>query len=39
MAYDFPMLINGKWQKTADKLEIKSPYDNRTVGTTYLAGP
>jgi acyl-CoA reductase-like NAD-dependent aldehyde dehydrogenase len=39
MAYDFPMLINGKWQKTKDKLDIRSPYDNRLIGTTYLAGP
>ena len=38
MAYEFPILINGELNKTADPLEIKSPFDGKLIGTSYRAG-
>jgi glyceraldehyde-3-phosphate dehydrogenase (NADP+) len=35
MPYEFPIIINGEMRKTDDILEIKSPFDGRTIGKTY----
>lgn len=35
---DFPIIVGGKFVKTNDPLEVKSPYDGHSVGKTYKAG-
>jgi len=37
MNLDFPILINGKWEKTKNVLEVLSPYDGKKLGITYKA--
>jgi glyceraldehyde-3-phosphate dehydrogenase (NADP+) len=32
------MLLNGDWRKTADRMEVRSPYDGEPVGETFRAG-
>ena len=39
MGREFGVLINGKWKTSGTVLEIKSPYDAKTVGKVHLAGP
>jgi hypothetical protein len=34
----FSLLINGKDTTTANVLEVRNPFDDTLVGTTYLAG-
>ncbi|MDH4227812.1 MAG: aldehyde dehydrogenase family protein [Deltaproteobacteria bacterium] len=37
MAQDYPIIIAGEKKTTADKFEVKSPYDGKVVATTYNA--
>jgi glyceraldehyde-3-phosphate dehydrogenase (NADP+) len=37
MALDLPFFLAGQWRKSAQPLEVRSPYDGQTVGTTYYA--
>lgn len=37
MNLDYPFLINGKWIKTNQVLEVHSPFDSHKIGTTYKA--
>jgi glyceraldehyde-3-phosphate dehydrogenase (NADP+) len=32
------ILLNGEWKKTADRMEVRSPYDGKAVGETCRAG-
>jgi len=36
---EYGVLINGQWLKTADAIEIHSPYDDALVAVVYRAGP
>jgi glyceraldehyde-3-phosphate dehydrogenase (NADP+) len=35
MNLDFKILLNGKWKKTKNVLEVFSPYDAKRIGQTY----
>lgn len=37
MAKEFPFYCAGEWRTSDQPLEIKNPYDNETVGTTWYA--
>jgi acyl-CoA reductase-like NAD-dependent aldehyde dehydrogenase len=37
MAREFPFYCAGEWRNSNDKLEIKNPYNNETVGVTSFA--
>ena len=37
MNLDYQILINGKWEKSKNVLEVLSPFDNRKIGQTYKA--
>jgi len=39
MEREFGVLINGKWKTSGTILDVKSPYDGKTVGRAHLAGP
>lgn len=39
MEREFGVLIDGKWKSSGTLLDIKNPYDGRTVGKVHLAGP
>jgi glyceraldehyde-3-phosphate dehydrogenase (NADP+) len=32
------ILVNGEWRKTAERMEVRSPYDGKAVGETFRAG-
>lgn len=36
---EFGILLEGKWQKTGNAVEVRSPYDNSLVAVIHLAGP
>src|SRR5574341_1036983 len=36
---EYGILINGKWQKTGDAIEVRSPYDGKLVAVVHRAGP
>ena len=38
MTSEYPIYLCGRWEKTADILEVRSPYDNHLVGKTWKAG-
>lgn len=38
MAAEYPIYLCGRWEKTADILEVRSPYDNHLIGKTWKAG-
>ena len=38
MSTEYPIYLNGQWVKTNDVLEVRSPYDDHLVGTTWKAG-
>ena len=39
MEREFGSLIGGLWKTSGEVLEVKSPYDGKTVGKVHLAGP
>ncbi|CAG1066655.1 aldehyde dehydrogenase (NAD+) [uncultured bacterium] len=39
MEREFGVLIGGKWKSSGTLLDVKSPYDGKTVGKVHLAGP
>ena len=38
MAAEYPIYLCGRWEKTADILEVRSPYDNHLIAKTWKAG-
>jgi acyl-CoA reductase-like NAD-dependent aldehyde dehydrogenase len=38
MQYEFPILVDGRWLTTKDRITVKSPYNGQPVGSTYRAG-
>jgi glyceraldehyde-3-phosphate dehydrogenase (NADP+) len=38
MSGEYPIFLNGDWVKTNNVLEVRSPYDDHLVGTTWKAG-
>ncbi|MBI5178754.1 MAG: aldehyde dehydrogenase family protein [Nitrospinae bacterium] len=38
MAKEYPVLVGGRWAKTAEPLAVKSPYDGAAVAHTFVAG-
>ncbi|HEY3382854.1 MAG TPA: aldehyde dehydrogenase family protein [Vicinamibacterales bacterium] len=38
MASEHPFLLAGSWERSAHALPVVNPYDNSTVGSTWLAG-
>jgi len=38
MAEKYPIYIGGSFQETSTAFTVTCPYDNREVGTTFLAG-
>jgi acyl-CoA reductase-like NAD-dependent aldehyde dehydrogenase len=39
MTKDYPLLIGREWQTSSERIEIRSPFNQEIVGTTYLATP
>jgi acyl-CoA reductase-like NAD-dependent aldehyde dehydrogenase len=35
---DWPILVGGAWTSTAHTLDVRNPFDDTPVGTTFLAG-
>ncbi len=38
MNSEYPIYLAGRWVKTSEILEVRAPYDNQLVGTTWKAG-
>ncbi|MEZ5317855.1 MAG: aldehyde dehydrogenase family protein [Vicinamibacterales bacterium] len=38
-AADWPCCLAGEWRRTGTELAVRSPWDGRLVGRTWLAGP
>ncbi len=39
MTTDYPIYIDGSFEKTSNELVVTNPFDGSAVGTTWLAGP
>ncbi len=39
MTTDYPIYIDGSFEKTGNALNVTNPFDDSVVGTTWLAGP